>query len=71
MKKRALIACLSVIASLGINGTVQGADEPVAGQNQVVAQNSQTDNKDLLMFLKSRIWLPPPSAPLRCARLLP
>lgn len=54
MKKRALIACLSVIASLGINGTVQGADEPVAGQNQVVAQNSQTDNKDLLMFFEEQ-----------------
>ncbi|HXE97432.1 MAG TPA: TonB-dependent receptor plug domain-containing protein, partial [Dongiaceae bacterium] len=54
MKKRALIVCLSVIAGLGINGTVLGANEPSMGQNQVVAQNDQADNRDLLMFFEEQ-----------------
>ena len=54
MNSRALIACLSVIASLGVNGTVRGADEPVTQKNPVMVQNSQTDNKDLLMFFEEQ-----------------
>jgi len=54
MKKRVLIACLSVLAGLGVNGAVHGADEPVREQNQVVAQNSQVGDNDLLMFFEEQ-----------------
>lgn len=54
MKKRALIACLSLVVGLSINGTVQGAEESAREQNQLVAQNSQADNKDLLMFVEEQ-----------------
>lgn len=54
MNKRALIACLSVITILGANSRVQGADEPVAPPTQVLAQNSQGDARDLLMFFEEQ-----------------
>ena len=54
MKKRALIAGISFAVCLGVNGSVQGADDPESLTNPVVAQNDQTDNKDLLMFFEEQ-----------------
>lgn len=53
MKMRISIACLSVIACLGVNGTALGAGE-VTGQNLVVAQNEQVGDKELLMFFEEK-----------------
>lgn len=54
MKKRAMIACLSIVAGLGGNGTVRAADELLSQINQVVAQNDQAGDKDLLMFFEEQ-----------------
>lgn len=54
MMNKTLIACLSLVVGLSINGTVQGADEPTEEQNRVVAQNEQGGDKDLLMFFEEQ-----------------
>lgn len=54
MKKKALMAFLSIVVCLGVNGTVQGANEPVGEQNQVVAQNELAGDKDLLLFFEEQ-----------------
>ena len=54
MNKKASIAGLSIIACLGFNSAVLGAEEPVSLQNAVVAHNSPTDDNDLLMFFEEQ-----------------
>jgi len=54
MNKKALIAGLSFIASLGLNSAVLGADDPFSSPNRLVANNSPTDNNDLLMFFEEQ-----------------
>ncbi|MDD2735057.1 MAG: TonB-dependent receptor [Desulfuromonadaceae bacterium] len=54
MNKRTFITCLSVIATLGGNGTVLGEETPASRPNLVVAQNGPADNSDLLMFWEEK-----------------
>jgi len=54
MISRSLIAGLSFMLCMGIIGTVRGEDDPVSTQNILVAQNEQTENKDLLMFFEEQ-----------------
>lgn len=54
MKKSAVIACISVVVCLGVNGIARGADEPVSLPNIQVAHNNQTDNKELLLFFEEQ-----------------
>jgi outer membrane cobalamin receptor len=53
LKQKALIACVSIVLSLGVNGTVQGADESVSPSNPVVAPNSPTE-KELGLFFEEQ-----------------
>ena len=54
MKKTALAAGVSLALCLGVSGGAQGADDPTAPQDATVAENGQTDNKDLLLFFEER-----------------
>lgn len=54
MKKRALIASLSIVVGLGISSTVHGANEPVTELNQGVSRNDHPDTKDLLLFFEEQ-----------------
>jgi outer membrane cobalamin receptor len=51
MKKRILIASVSFVLLLGVNGTVWGTGEPALPPNPVGAQNSPTGKEELLMFV--------------------
>jgi len=51
MNKRIMISGASFALSLGLNCTVQGANEPAPLPNPVVAQNIPTDKEELLMFV--------------------
>jgi len=54
MNKIALIACLPLIAGLNMNGNVSAADLPLAPSDPVMAQNSLSDKKELLMFFEEQ-----------------
>lgn len=54
MNKKALIAGLSIVASLGINSAVLGAEEPADQQNLAIADKNPTGNKDLLLFFEEQ-----------------
>lgn len=54
MKKKALVAGVSLVLCLGASGGAQGADDPIAPQVDTVIENEQTDNKDLLLFFEEQ-----------------
>ena len=54
MKKRSLIACMSVLLGLSIGSAVQGAEEPAGERNKVAVQNDLAADKELLMFFEEQ-----------------
>lgn len=54
MRKRASAACVSFVFCLGTGVVAQGADGSLAQPDAVVALNSQSDSKELLMFFEEQ-----------------
>ncbi len=54
MTSRSLITGLSFVLCMGLSGIVRGEDQPDSQPNILVAQNSQAENKDLLMFFEEQ-----------------
>lgn len=54
MKKKALVAGVSLVLCLGASGAVLGADDSIAPQEPVVVQNEQAGDMDLLMFIEEQ-----------------
>jgi len=54
MNKKALVVSVSLVLCLGASGGAQGSDESMPPQEPAVAENGQTDNKDLLLFFEEQ-----------------
>ena len=54
MKKRASVACISLVLCMGTGVVAQGADGSLAQPDAVVALNDQSDGKELLMFFEEQ-----------------